>query len=419
MRNAILREAQETGSRHAKSVVAFALFAGVCCGFSVAAYAGTVWEDAYSWYRGGVDFNGNGVVEKFDFLDQRNPSTAQTGAYSQLGIPDGAGKGDVCFRTGVDVFSPMMNRTISGQQCVELPQKVTYDTQGKGTSNLAIFRFPRFIADDTYSAIIRFKPAEDVVNTDASWLLNFGTDWGTKTGVIVGFRYVTPDTSKLYCQVGGNIEWPESKTSGDDNYGTISGTDLVISNDEWTEMSVVVNGKTLRIGVTQAGAPTQWRYLDLNASWTGGTRNPANHSFVPYGNGGGEDGYMRIFLGGYLLPSTGGLNVVKNTGKTSTKYPDGYPEVVGTGAMPKVFRGLIHEVAFWDRALTDDEVREAFAAPTPNLVRYGIPGLTSTLFSNGATPVSDSAVVNPLTKQDFRDCRYKLTSGGKLGWDGV
>ncbi|MBQ0033158.1 MAG: hypothetical protein KBT68_10215, partial [bacterium] len=401
-------------SKSIRLVTAVFLEAGLGLVFCRAASAGTVWDDAFGWYRGGFDFNGNGIVEKFDFLDQRHPSTAGTKQHSQLGIPDGAGSGDVCFRTGVDVFSPMMNRTIPGQQCVELPQKVTYDAQGQGTAKLSIFRFPRFIQDDTYSAIIRFEPAEDVVNTGASWLLNFSVNWGAKTGVIVGFKYDTQNTSKFCCQVGGNLAWPESKTWGDDSAGGIIGADLVISNNVWTEMSVVVNGKTLRIGVTQAGSPTQWRDLDLNASWIGGARDPASHSFVPYGDGSVYDTYDRIYLGGYKYDSKT-LSVVKNTDVTSEKYPDGYPEVTGEGATPKVFRGLIHEVAFWDRVLTDDEVREAFAAPTPNLARYGIPGLTSTLFLNGATPVSDSVVVNPLTKQDFRDCRYKLASGGKLG----
>ena len=108
-------------SKSIRLVTAVFLEAGLGLGFCRAASAGTVWDDAFGWYRGGFDFNGNGIVEKFDFLDQRHPSTAGTKQHSQLGIPDGAGRGDVCFRTGVDVFSPMMNRTIPGQQCVELP----------------------------------------------------------------------------------------------------------------------------------------------------------------------------------------------------------------------------------------------------------------------------------------------------------
>ena len=388
--------------------MAVSLSVSLGLGLGWAASAGTVWDDAIGWYRGGVDKNSDGKFAAGELFDNRHPTSTGT---SQSAVATGGGSGDIWFRTGVDVFSPMMNRTIAGQQCIDLAQTVTYDEQGGGTAKLGMIGLPRIITDDTYSAIIRFKPADDVVSTVASFLLNFGCRWASSCGVMVGFQYVTPETSRLYCLVGGNIYWPDTSTWRSGDTGAIYGETLTIENGKWTEMSVVVNGKTIRIGVTQEGAPTQWRSLNLETAWY----SPGTHSFVPYdGNADGVGGYARITVGGEA-PDWNTFTVTPNASKKSEKYPNGYPDLVASGGNAKVFRGMVHEIAFWDRALTDDEVREAFAAPTPNLVRYGVPGLTATLFSNGATSVSDSVVVNPLTKQDFRDCRYKLASGGKLG----
>ena len=129
-------------------------------------------------------------------------------------------------------------------------------------------------------------------------------------------------------------------------------TDIKIKSGRWVDCALVVNGQTL----------TMW------FCWNNGTDEaPVN----------------RLAKISETYPTTAGLPTISancRVNLASTK--DGaFNSIITNGVYSSKlanmgFEGAFHKIAFWDRTLSDDEIREAMAgdAGRPNLVQVGIEG---------------------------------------------
>jgi len=85
----------------------------------------------------------------------------------------------------------------------------------------------------------------------------------------------------------------------------------------------------------------------------------------------GSDGTIQ-----YPQPIAGGLRIGGESNSDKTQ-----------------FRGKIHMLALWNRALTDNEVRTAFGTPNPGVFRVGFPGQDGSKFF--ASSVGEQTTVTP------------------------
>lgn len=201
--------------------------------------------------------------------------------------------------------------------------------------------WPAGVVCSNYTAVIRFKPGEPVnpVNSGNALmkLAYFGSDWNSADGgvnltlVSTGF-----DTGRyrLRYTVGNQFAYL---------------SDFEFETNKWVDLALVVESPKMSLY-----ACTEMRSWNSNTNdmrfvrtfTTSDGRRPAiaaNKRYFSLGSSGDSGTYDTFTYG--VAPSA------------SMSYP---------------FRGSIHQFAFWDRALTPQEVREAMGGPA--LVKVGLTG---------------------------------------------
>ncbi|MBR1609179.1 MAG: hypothetical protein IJ678_06140 [Kiritimatiellae bacterium] len=83
---------------------------------------------------------------------------------------------------------------------------------------------------------------------------------------------------------------------------------------------------------------------------------------------------------------SGGYTAVWTNGLATPSYNS-----AEHGMRTQHFRGAVHQIAFWDRALSADEIRSAWGEGRPNLVQVGMEGNAAAEFSSAS---EDNAVAN-------------------------
>ena len=134
------------------------------------------------------------------------------------------------------------------------------------------------------------------------------------------------------------------------NYNTASTTDIRIKSGSWFDCALAVDGQTL----------TLW------FCWNDGTDAAPTNKLAKVSE---------------TYPATAGLPTIAAGCKVSlaSASQDSWSATFTNGVynadlLTKAFEGAFHQIAFWDRTLSDDEIREAMAGGTgrPNLVQVGM-----------------------------------------------
>ena len=336
-----------------------------------------VFADAAAVYVGAEDKNGNGLFDTGDWTDLRHAAdlSSPTHQVSKYGSSPAT---NLVIRP-VDVYSPTMDKTLKDQMCVFLKQGQEVWNEG-GQTYRKIFPgsldLNAPINGDTYTVLCRFRPGpkQTVSPTGDTWLFNLGCNWNS-SGAYFGFRgQGGTDYADRYRIIFA---------TGDLNY--CGDTSLIVSNAFWHEVAFVVKGPYARVELA-------------NGAIGGGQKNAL---FMTYENANAFPSTSAKCIS--PAPWSGRVQCIGNgTTAELVKANDTY--------MTKDFRGDIHMVAVWNRALSHDEIVEAFASPQPSLWRIGEKGCSSDLLTGPTT----GDVTAGTDMQEWRKVPRTLVKGRKL-----
>ncbi len=331
-------------------VVFAATFACFMSAASLSAQGSTnVFNDAVFWFRGGKDLNGDGYMrdqgEFFDDLHADDPThnnhkmAVQT--YTSFAIADGF-KYNAVFRTESVVFPALGRQIVKNVPVLNLSNNpVEYSSKS--------YFWPQYVKpyslfannniSNEYTVVSRLRLDEEG-RALTQCLLRIGYNSSAKKGLMLGFAPCSGLTNKYitaFCTPN------ESGKNTQVDFDSIQ-----IPTNTWVDVAVVVGNGKLRIGVA---APQTSLFHGNNPTIAFAETNmwTANCTLIE------DESCYRLF---------------SETGQTSQQY--------SSASIDKTyFTGSIQQMAIWKRALTDQEVMEAFGMPRPAIFRTG--------FDNGAS----------------------------------
>ena len=356
-----------------KSYILAALCATVTCAATVASaeVKSSVFDDVKVWYKGSA---GNAVGTK-------DSGGVSSGSYycnkikslPHLADPSSSMHGGYYFWWGwrmqyknQKVDCPYAGVTLDSTPCMVVPE---YEGTGttKGTTTVVIngeettqpywtarrfgnYWFDNWMSDwqsgsvcSNWTCVLRFR--SDIVNHasgNPNKIIDIGSAWNDSPGKATGVS--------LLLNVPTNIvdyACPRTfVTTTQKNY-----TDIKIMNGRWVDCAIAVNGQTL----------TLW------FCWNDGTDESPTNKLAKISE---------------TYPTTKGLPTISagcrvNLASAKDAYSGSFTNGVYSSDLGnKAFEGAFHQIAFWDRTLSDDEIREAMAGGTgrPNLIQIGIEG---------------------------------------------
>ena len=304
-----------------------------------AAYAfGGVYDDCVYLFEGGLDANGNGLFSTGELRDElhANPSHANNGAVV-------SGYSDCAIFRNEPV--PYQSAGISTQnvQCLYMPQ--TVKVSGTTTNYFPVWYAMPFLRDycttNVYSAVFRVRADYDPLSK-GGWMMNFGytkNDIAAGQGWLLGLIW---DKNAQAFRLNSHAPGSSGKSWGDAN----------IPTNTWIDIGVVVTGNVVRAyrAYTGRGSPSSGTTASLDAFTAHSATFKSSAGVAPNLTMLREN----IRFGGQAFNST-----AKN-----------YSSVTDDN-LKKYFAGSVRRMAFWNRALTEEEVREAFGRPRPDIVRIG------------------------------------------------
>ena len=366
--------------------------AGVLGAFA-ASGTGSVFDDCVYWFCGGRDSNEDGFLQSGELLDtmhandtSHNAHTCTLYGWSRVSGQKSRG---VQLREE-DVYCPaqgVTNRTL----CLYLPQSQDYTTNyvenadGSITTNTAISYYCNnavllnfdnmhaLMPTNVYTFIMRIRREQGL--SSAQWFFNGynGPGGASKEGMLMGF-----DKSGNFV---GYVATGKFNTS--------SPTNLPVNC--WADIAVVVMTNRVRIGI--------WK-------------DPIKASID-------RDSKPRYYFATSVnTPSTAGVYANLTATKFYLGAQDAHTSRVTKGTnTEKFFVGSIQQIAFWNRALTDDEVIEAWQTPMVDVWRLGL--VNDSTAELGGTAAATATVDIDAISADGRwaDVPGAIPAGGTLNLD--
>lgn len=346
--------------------------AGCALAFHGTSARADVWGDCEAWYCSGVDKNGNMVFDNGELMDIRHFADATRFSHKPYRYCSSYQEPNFAH-TYETVHSAAACRTFE-QHCITLdpidgsnayrsglrfPNRQVYDRDiDVDTNNGGL----SLITNAEFTALFRFRQADDYPAAYADskcYLANFGNGKdkfnhidGGQHGFLLAIGN-SPSDNQLYVN------------EKDAQYATgFYLTNSVIGAKEgvWTELGVVARGKKLSFCLIQPGCTPVWHDYTLKVSVDG----------IPVQGG--------LYFGYYF------------------------------GAAGTYFKGQLNMAAFWNRALSTNEVVSAFAGGAPNLVQLGCEPGGNEMF----TSQLDNITVDPATAENFAPVPKTMTDGMSL-----
>lgn len=339
---------------------------------------GGVFDDARAWFNGAVDANGDGVFQTGEWREIRHGADA-THSFHGTKLAIGAEASDRMTIVREDVICPYRNATLFDFPCLGFPHPAETNelVTVEGTTYPVVsvtpnfLMLPDFLSDDdaaatctAYTAVLRFRYDEPVsrVWKQQSTLLQIGFNWAKKSGVAIGLSQANGDAAGLggarrlmfYCGQSAKTENTYFQAGG--------WVTPYIYPGSWVDLAVRVRGQNVLLAYTwsdmqDGSVAVTNRHVRF---WSIDVATPHTPAILPEAR--------RFCLGGEQASST------------PITFTNGLASAVIENNALKCFRGCVQQYAFWTRALSDDEIREAFGAPRPGLVRLGVPNGTSDEF---------------------------------------
>ena len=359
---------------------------------SPAAVRSSVFDDVKVWYKGSA---GNAVGTK------DSSSVTKMKNLPQLGEASSAMHGGTYFWWGwrmqymnQKVDCPYAGVTLDSTPCMVVPSYAdptgyaTVTINGEETTQpywtnrrFGNLYFTNWMSDwasgtvcSNYTVVLRFR--SDTVNKvsgNPNKIFDIGSLWDATAGKATGFslNLNTPSDLADYVQPRTFV------TTTQKNYA-----DIKIKHGRWVDFTLAVDG----------AKATMW------FCWNDGTDETPTNKLATITE---------------TYPTTKGLPTISagcrvNLASLKDAYSASFTNGVYNADMgTKAFEGAFHQIAFWDRTLSDDEIREAMAGGTgrPNLVDVGMEGNGTAEFA--ATPTKTSVA----TDGDWENMNPALTAG--------
>lgn len=346
--------------------------AGCALAFPGASARADVWSDCEAWYCGGVDKNGNRSFDNGELVDIRHFADAARFSHKPFRY---------CAAYQEPNFAFSYETITSAAACRTFEQHcITLDPIDGSNAYRSGLRFPNrrvynrdidvednngglsLITNAEFTALFRFRQADDYPAAYADsrcYLVDFGNGQDKANhidGGKHGFLLATgnsPSDNQLYVN------------EADKQYPTgLYLTNSVVAAKEgvWTELGVVARGKKLSFCLIQPGCTPVWQDYTLKVNVDG----------IPVQGG--------LYFGYYF------------------------------GAAGTYFKGQLNMAAFWNRALSTNEVVSAFAGGAPNLFQLGCEPGGNEMFTGQV----DNVTVDPATAENFAPVPKTLTDGMTL-----
>ncbi len=332
--------------------------------------SGNVFDDAVFWFRGGKDrVTMNGQLEKGEFFDDMhaNDPTHTNHTLVVYGYPE-----NCTFRTEPVVFPALGNSVTQDLQVLHIDNIPHISADGTVTNYYPSWVCPYHLfkhhnISNEYTIIFRIRRDAKVrdIMTGNQWLTKIA--YTGSNGLLVGFTGDEATTNKhgmCYRIV------PNGGNTGDE-----MGSDLYAPTNTWTDVCVVAGNGKLRVGVARAGLVTyksssmafKFRSVSLDADRCKIASADTYYSF----------------------------------------FSEQTPKSESASASTTGFRGSVQQLAVWKRALSDQEVAEAFGMPRPSVFRVGLDNDASNEF--GGERASSSQAIN--TAASWRELTNEMRAG--------
>lgn len=378
-------------------------------GFTVlSAFALTAspFDDAKFWFRGGKPSHGNGTAVTGDFFDAAHASDP-THKNHTSGLSWGYEENRQFVTT--DVTFPMTGETRQ-MQVLRLGNAIHDTTDGQkhwpvsvAMHNLRDNLVKDGVASDKYTIIMRLRRAGNPdVPGRTERILNWGYDgFG---GFMIGFAGT--EDGCTFKHDGKNIQvngkylniWrglnngTEVKADGIDLKSDAS---LFVPTNVWVDVGLSVDGRTAQIVVVK---PQAVRHPEVVAKepW---------RPYFPIGFASFEcDNVTRHFTG--TSSSATFLRDCMFVLGADRSWNQYYSTELPATTSDSSFQGDVQQFAIWDRALSKEEMLDAFGEPRPQIVKVGLENGGSNEFGSTAT---GSRTIN--ADAVYSECSANMAAG--------
>ena len=328
-----------------------------------------VFDDAVFWFRGGKDHvTVNGQLDKGEFFDDlhANDPTHTNHTLAVYGYPENR-----TFRTEPVVFPAFGTSVTQDLQVLHIDNIPHISADGTVTNRYPAWVCPYHLfkhhnISNEYTIIFRVRrdPRVGDLATGNQWLTKIA--YTGSNGLLVGFTGDEATTNKhvMSYRIVPN--------------GTNSGAELgnlLLPSNTWADVSVVAGNGKLRVGIA---LPRLVTYKDNSMAFR----------------------FSSLSLDTDRCKIAGGVD-------NYTFFSEGTAKSESTSASVTGFRGSVQQLAVWKRALSDQEVAEAFGMPRPSVFRVGLDNDASNEF--GGERASSSQTLN--SSESWRELTNEMRAG--------
>ena len=308
-----------------------------------------VFNDAVFWFRGGKDLNGDGYMQKGEFFDDLHADD-ESHANHQMGMSSEkyTGQYNSLFTGNAVIKKEDVVFPALGTNFVKNMQVLHISCDKKGGSYYFPFDvnpysiFANNSISNEYTIVSRIK-IEDDGNSREQCLFRIGYDASDKKGLYLALGRIKSSDGSWDKYIKGYFT-PNSSSASSSRAFTIQ-----IPSNTWVDVAAVVGNGNLRIGVA---APESSSIHDNNPTIAFAQTPMWTENCTLLG-----DGKYKFFC---------------LEGQTNYATADKMDQTA--------FIGSVQQMAIWKRALTDQEVMDAFGMPRPAIFRTGFDNGSSSEF---------------------------------------
>ncbi len=365
-----------------KVLVGLVLTASVCgmvpvmFGATAPLNADDPYADATVWFKGWTDDNDDGLLQidelRSTLATQRPWTLAKTGNAPTL--------------TNEWVVTPYRGGKHLART-LYFPQKatITNDTVEPhvgyvriNTVEMQNFTPQAKVTGESYTVAIRFRPDNEQYRTDYCWIFNWGYN-GSKNGFNLGLSRAGYQTDKSFISGGATnyvsyrMYTPNFFKSGQQESLFGESAEAQVYGNLWHDLIISLDGENRRIRYVLSRSHWDKDLLGLTANQASDAgRNTVFSNEVAMTEGLVYQPSTWMLLGSEAYASAGPLphtNGVELASYNTTKS----------------FRGSIHQLATWNRAMSFEEMKRALAFPRGDLMRVGVRDGTANEFRGGTS----------------------------------
>lgn len=337
----------------------------VACLFACAAAAyGDIYDDAIFWFRGGTNVTANGrTAVKGDLFDSIHandpPHKNHTAAFF--------GYEDCRVLRYEDVQFPCNRDDRKSVPVLHLPLGMKVSNGGATTNLFMVGASAHFLygqISNEYTVVMRLRRDAGYATNSSAWVTRFGYS-GATGGILFGFMHDRNNNELVY---------PSMYCSGTNTSTGVTGLQEfwfrslpMPPTNKWFDISLAVSGSVVRVGLARPAYETinGAGQKVVNFQTATGTTIPNSYQLArPVST----EGNWRFFM----QASTSSASTPANTSRKDS------------------FVGSVQQVAVWNRALTDDEVHEAWGWPHEKVFKVGLENGASNEFGSNAAPAAQT-----------------------------